>query len=298
MNKVQHNTLKMLKSIEAHLSKHTLLFTNITALQSALNELQLNIQTIDRHLRLAAENITGIALDKSQKRNGLQQLCKNISNALVAYYTIQQNSEAINSVYLSASKIKQFKDAELVGVCFNLHQLANNDIAYLAPFNITSAALSQFLQTIHTFNNCINAPKEARLLGKHSNSNATELLVATKNLVKNVIDNLVALVNDPSDKFILLYKTMRQVQAPSMRTRSLVTICLNAITKQAVPQVQLSFSNSNKVFLSGKMGKNYFQNLAPGNYTISAYKEGFAPYTNSFEIVANTTYHLQIMLHT
>jgi hypothetical protein len=287
MIKTQRDQFDMLLGIEHHFNTSTAAWTSNTLLSSLKTKLSNDIKTLWGLQGIAISNNKGYAMDKADKRKALGLQCLTISVRLQAYFAVLQNEEQLHSVYLTASKIKECKDAELLGTCHTLHTIVSTEINNLTPYQITPAVNATFMQAIQDFDAVIHAPAEIKITRVASNKKIKLLLKDTLQFVKKVLDKVVATIADTEDHFVKLYRIMRQINGSPTHRRSLFTTCVDNASGAIITNAKLQIAASKKTRISGAKGQNYFQNLLEGEHVLVVSSAGCITQDVTVVVVAN-----------
>jgi hypothetical protein len=296
MKKNQRDQLKMIRTVLNLIKKNTSLWTPHPVLVNAIGELNIHFSAVNQMNVIRSGDVSGITISKSKNRITLIKKAFDLSTNLASYFIVQQNQELFQSAHFPISTLQRMKHKELIGACFNLHQLASNELSNLGLFMITATTLTDFMQAINAFNMMVNAPLEQRTTQAEATKAMNLELRNCMNYLNQKLDYFIKLLQTTQPQFVALYQRARSIDRSPTHRRSLTITCIDANSKLPIVGVQLQIVGQKTKRISGAKGKSFVQNLAAGKYNLLVEHVAFESQTIAFTIVANKMTKVEISL--
>ena len=137
MNNKQQNKLNMYVATHAALQKHESKWSSLTGFAEAVDEVDVNLNTITSLAQVQASPNGGAALKKSAK-DTLLGTAYQIAAATRAYAVVNKDVELAAQLDYSTSDLGEGRPQEVVARCRNVWSTATDNQAASAAFGVTS----------------------------------------------------------------------------------------------------------------------------------------------------------------
>jgi hypothetical protein len=235
------------------------------------------------------QNPTGITQDKANLRKDLESKGFAISAAVSAYAATIGKKDLYNQVNINTSTFSKFRDAELVGVITNLHRDATVEITNLAPYGVTTTALTALLTANNAFGAIMKNPITAIAKRKIATETIAEILPEIMEIMETRVDNLIVGLTATQPQFVAVYNAVRALNsAPTYKLSATITT-LNADTSKPIANANIVVLNQNITRTSSERGYNTIQNLPEGAHQLEVTHPNYATQTLDFTVVSNET---------
>lgn len=213
MNKIQIAKQNRNKSLELVIDANNLVWNGTLAFKDIYeDEFQVTVTDIDNANERQKSATTGVAIDKLNKKIEMTKQALRVSGAVKAY------AEAINDQTLF-EKV-DYSESELMGTsavssrnrCQIIHDEANDVLANLAPYGITSLALLSV--AISAFNLFIGGPKNARAMVKTATADLKALTKKADTLLRKKLTPMMELFRETSPQFYADYYNNLRIDDP------------------------------------------------------------------------------------
>ena len=296
MEKEQIDIYDMGLSTENHFIDNPTPWALNIPITNAKSTLSSKLAAIGNQLSVQLINTTGTTVTKEKKRSQLEKEAFKLSAAISGYASSIANDNMYNRVYFAKSTLKEFREAELIGISLNLHAEATPIVLDLAPFGIMPATLNSLNASIQAFQQVMKDPIEAIAKRKTATEALSVLVPDLTVFLKTNLDHLVTSLEDSEPEFVSTYKNVRLINNSPTNPWSLTTTCLDSNTQDPVHGAEVTVVDKHLTRVSGASGFNTFQNLVEGNHQLKVTHPNYVTQTIDFNVVSGETTELVIML--
>ena len=297
MTNRQEAKLNMYNAVVSYCNDNAAIVASVPAFQTAFNNFQGLFGNIIETAQLEASVITGVAMDKSQARNAVAEKAAGIAAAVYAYAISIGNNTLKERVHYSLNDLLYLRDELLGPACIDISQAANDNIAALAPYNITAAVLTDFGTLIETYMDSVAAPRNAITQRAAYSASIKNYFKNADNILKTQMDKIALLFKTTNPEFYTTYLNNRIIldagtsatQAEGIITQSGTETALSGVSVQVVGQSYNATSNGS--------GEYKLKIPVPGTFSIKFSKSGFADKTiDNVEITLGQSTSLDVQL--
>jgi hypothetical protein len=297
MTSRQEAKLNMYNAVVTYCQANNAIVASVPAFQTAFNDFQDIFSSILETAQLESQNITGVAMDKTQLRTTVVESTINVAAAVYAYAISTNNNTLKERVNYSLTELSHLKDELLGPTCMDISQAANDNIANLAPYNITAAVLTDLNANIGQYMLSVSGPRNAVTQRATYKTTIKNLFKDGDNILKNQMDKIALQFKTTNLEFYTTYFNNRIIldagtsatQAEGIITQSGTETTISGVAVQVVGQSYSATSDG-----SG----NYKVKIPiPGTFSIKFSKSGFADKTiDNVEITLGQSTSLDVQL--
>jgi hypothetical protein len=159
---------------------------------------------INSQAALQEQALTGITIDKSEKKLSLALFLLNVSGAIQAYARKKNDNSLYDSMNFVESKTTRMGDAKFLTTAQFVHDTAQKIIPDLTPFGISDQVLNSYQQEIDSYTlNYSTAPKEAKENRKNlTNVVLPDLFKQADTIVRDELLKLVIQFSATNPEFV------------------------------------------------------------------------------------------------
>jgi hypothetical protein len=296
MTKEQIDIYDMGLAVQNHFDDNPTSWAGNVPLTTAKTTLDTKLSAIAQQHAIQLVNTTGITDNKEIIRETLERQAFVISSGISGYASISNNQDLYNRTHYTKTDLLQFREAELLGVCTNLRNDTNAEIANLAPYGILPATITAFATAINNFGAIMKNPVEATAKRKAATEKIAELIPDLSNFLNTAMDNLVVALATTQAQFVDIYHNVRLINSSPTNNWSLTTTVLDSTTEQPVAGAEIHLVEAGINRTTGASGFNTYINLAPGDHTIEVNHPSYQPQTLTTTVVDGQTTELAIMM--
>ncbi len=296
MNKKSEAKLNMFRAVLKHCQDNETIIATIPALQNAVASLSTKVSAILSLAQTDSEVITGIATDKTVKKNLLINLTVSTAAGIFAYAVFKKDSALMANAKLSQSDLLKLRDDILGPRCRSIWQLATDNNKDLADYGITQSTLDAFDKAITDYTSVVPAPRNAKA-GKFAVSKAiSNIINETTAHLSSQVDKLALALKDSQKDFYNSYLSNRIIVDAAKTPTQIKGNVTDAVKNQPVSNAQVLLSGKVKAVTNTK-GNFTFKPLETGSYSVQVTKEGFKEYNlNGIETKQGKITKLKIQL--
>ncbi len=274
MNKFQNQTLKMFQVISEFLDgTESSILDGLPGFQEFKDKFNLNRTNLRSQHELQSRNITGFALDKKEIRTEMTEHAVDISNKIVAYGTVTNNTELVDDMHYTKYEFKKMSDNEFLARSLNIHSKAVELLPNLGSYNVTADLLTSFNQTINNFEANLVKPITEINTVKLATAEIANLFDVNKQLLIKM-DRLVLILKNTNPEFVKGYFESRNLDQPSGRPYSIrisvVDSESNAVSNVLVENKTLGIRRRTRV-----KGLMFLRNIEGGDHEFTFTKAGY-----------------------
>jgi hypothetical protein len=170
MKTKQLNKLTMYLSVEGICAASPTVWQPLQAFADAFADLKTHITNIQNFAQSREQDTSGIAVDKQAARAAMCNVALPVARAVHAYALKTSNNQLAGQTDFSLSGLMGGRDVESAVHCQNIHDIANANLALLAPYGITAAQLATVAMMITGYSSLVSKPRDTRAQGKTTTS--------------------------------------------------------------------------------------------------------------------------------
>ena len=283
MNKSQNKTMKMFQLTSEYLDgTDSAILDGLPGFQGFKTEFNNNRGKLRSQYELQSRTITGYALGKKEIRMDMTDQAVDISNKIVAYATISENTELIDDMHFTTNGLRKAKDNECIVKCLNIHNKAVSLLTELADYNVTDVMLTGFQTTINKFDASLVKPQTQINTVKLATAEINSLFNASSQLL-NKMDRLVLVLKNTQPDFVKGYFESRALDQAAGRHFSIKITVMNSSNQNIMNALVKNDALGVKRRTSAK-GNVFFRNIAEGTHDFVIAKAGYVSKTESIAV--------------
>ena len=211
MTTKQQNKLAMYLVVKALLDANKPVWQSLQAFADGYADFTSHVSNIQRLGQSQITDTTGIAQDKKQSKAAMATAAAQISSALHAYAVKTKNHTLANEADFHVSELTGERDADAIKDCQNIHDLANGNLAALAPFGVTAAKLTALQATVDAFNAIVSKPRDQIATAATVTQQISDEFDATDETLGEILDQLIGQFADGNATFVSNYQNARTI---------------------------------------------------------------------------------------
>ncbi len=217
MNARQKSKLNMYRTVELHCNNNSALIAGNTAFSDSYSQFINKIVAIQGSTTEQEQKITGFTTAKSVAKKALSETASIIAGFIFAYASANNNYQLKEKVNYTYSELLAERDEQLVPVCSNILNSANDNLAALTDYGITAATVSGLQSAMEAYNAAVPANTNATSIRKAYGQALKQLIKETDVILKERMDKLVSNFADTDPGFVASYKNARSIIEPGYR---------------------------------------------------------------------------------
>lgn len=275
MNAKNESKLNMFRAVAKHSNDNAAIIVAVPAFQNAITALNTTISSIVTAAQMETQVITGITMDKAQRKAALAQQATDIAAAVYAFAASVNDNTLKEQVNYRLSYLQREKDEILGPVCTNIHDAANANLAALAPFGITAGLLATFTTAITNFTTAVPTPRNAVSQRKAFTAELKNLMKDADKILKDQTDKLISSFKTTQPNFVSAYKSNRVIIDPGKLGTQIKGKVINAANNKGIKDVKVEIVGSPIFDNSSATGLFAVKPGAAGTWSIKLSKVGF-----------------------
>jgi len=196
MTDEQSNQLDMLLVLKDFYTDNQAAIDTIPVLALNFPQIAANIAVINVHAAGQSANLKGVAQDKSNLRDNLNQLTFNTLGIARAWAVANENATLAEEFKVTESGLEKIKDDTMAAYCTHRYTLVNDNVAAMADYGLTPALMTTWQDAITDYESAVASPREAI----NTRSTHTDQLKIT-------FDDTMTLLKENIDPVMLNFKT-------------------------------------------------------------------------------------------
>lgn len=162
MNKDQENRRGRAGAVSAALTKHQAAIAGVPALVAQQGELNDSIALIDDLSQAQQSPTGGVTINKESVRDLMIKKALQVAGQLKAWASVTGNATVMAKADISRSSFMDVRDDLRDEIAQEIHDQANTNLAALADYGTTSAALAALQTRIDTYTLAVPSTRAAR----------------------------------------------------------------------------------------------------------------------------------------
>lgn len=285
----------MYEATDSVLQTHNAIWTGNVPFSAAVTQLETNIDTIENLRDQQDADITGVAQDKRNKRQTLEDNTFTVGSIIAFYASTINNRELLEKVNFKRSKLSAARDNELPGMSEQVHQEAVANAAPLVAFKLNAAMTTALRTAIDDFVNYISKPRAAQSEVAAATEQLPPVFDSTTALLEERIDGGMELYRTPNPDFYAQYHNARIiVNSPTLK-RALDVHFVDDITSTPIAHVKVNVDGSIQR-RSSALGNMRVQSLSEGGHSLTGSIPGYANVMQNFNVISGETTKIEVRL--
>ncbi|MFI5218335.1 MAG: hypothetical protein ACHQNT_02520 [Bacteroidia bacterium] len=294
MKKLQEDTLNMYQATDDVLQTNNAVWAANVPFTAAVTQLETFIDAIEDLRDIQDADTTGVAQDKQNKRQDLEERTFATGSIIAFYASSVNNRELLQKVNFKRSELAKARDNELPGMAEQVHQEAVANAAAVLPFGLTGAMTTALGTAITTFVTYISKPRAAKSETSAATEQLPPLFEDTTTLLAEQIDGGMELYRVSNPDFYNGYFNARIIVNSPTQKRAL-EIHFENETATALEHVNVLVNGSiNR--RSSSLGNIRVQNLSEGAHSFTASLPGYNPVSQNFNVIAGETTRIHVRM--
>lgn len=277
MNAKQEAKLNMFRATQKHCADNATIIATIPALQSAVASLNAKIASIIATAQQEDLVTKGITVDKAEAKKTLCQLSADVAAPIIAYALVSSNNQLLKEVSFSYSDLFKTKDDQLAPRCKNIHDAAQNNLAALNAYGISTSTVTTLQSTIDNYQSKVPDPRNAAAQKVIIRANLKNLIKEADTVLKLQIDKTIVSLKISQPDFVSTYKANRVILDPSKTSTTLKGVITSSIDGSFVKGATILIVETAAKATTNEMGEYEIKPVPSGQYSIkitaTKYKE-------------------------
>lgn len=305
MTNQQENYLKMQGTLDMSFDNYTDIVSNLPMFMSSKEKIKTSTQKINVLAVEQNNNKLGITAVKNSFKIKLHQITIETNSKLTPYAAFTGDIQLQKDCARCASKIKELSALALGHYAQLIYNKAQIHLKNLADYNINESTQQELLTTINAY---LNSLSEAKLK-QNQQVQITQQIKAQFIIIKEALatmDKSVEIVRHTHPEFYAHYKKARHIVNHGKGSLAISGVVTDAHTGEPLKGVQITFSEINNssrkigsnvlVKKSAEKGQFRIKNLPPGEYAITAEKNGYIQHVATLVVAEGQKQKLNIQL--
>ena len=214
----------------------------------------------------------GITIAKNKRRKALEAAAVRLSDVLVVYARVNGLPELERRSKFTPSQLRNAAEAELTGICYQLHSDAADHIGDLAPYLIDAAWLTAFMALIDALVALTGAPASARAAIHEATTEVNRLLKTTASFLRLYFDPMMTHFATTAPDLYSDYRNSRKLtgrisEKPALRGR------VSDTEGNPLKGLKVTIAHTQRKSITTALGNFRFKRIATGSYLLIV-KEG------------------------
>ena len=151
MNAQQEARVNMFYATAQVLEDNNGIWSGTPAMVTLKTEFDANVGSIEAALAIQVKDITGYAKAKAASLEKLVSKTLQVAGAAMAYAEATKNPGLSEEMNISASELRNYRDAVVAQRCQGVHSAATTNLAALAGYGVVAADLTELQADIDAF---------------------------------------------------------------------------------------------------------------------------------------------------
>jgi hypothetical protein len=210
MNKNQSNQFRMFLTTQDYLNNHSQVWSAISRVTQYKNDYDELLARIAQKAEEAGQGI-GISDRKVKLKGALSVKASGLSGMLQAFAHEQDDTDLAEAVATSKSNLVKMRDQDIGAMVKKLTGTAEEHMADLADFGLTTDSLTEILSTLEEFNSLIGKPRNILSQRYVALGTLEELFTETSSLLRDKMDNILLMFRENNPEFYDGYTRARTI---------------------------------------------------------------------------------------
>jgi hypothetical protein len=295
MNKDQEDNLNMYQATDSVMQAHNAVWNLNVPISDAVQRLEDNIDDIENLRDIQETDITGVTLDKDNKRQELEDSTYTVGSILSFYASTVNNQKLLKKINFTRSELRNARDNELPGMSEQVHAEAVANAAAVLPFGLTAAMTAALLASLTSYVDHIARPRQALTETSAATEQLPPLFTSTTKLLEEQLDKGMELYRVSNPDFYTQYFNARIIVNSPTLTRSLQASFKDSVTNLPLEHVKVQVDLD--IFRrSSELGNIRVQSLDEGPHQLKANLPGYNEVIVNFNVITGETTKLTVLL--
>ncbi|MFI5217888.1 MAG: hypothetical protein ACHQNT_00255 [Bacteroidia bacterium] len=295
MNKTQEDILNMYQATDDVLQTHNAVWTANVPFTAAVNTFETNIDAIADLRDIQDADKTGVAEDKQNKRQSLEEQTFAAAKIIGFYASQVNNRELLQIVNFTRTELTKARDNELSGMAVQVHEAAVANAVAVLPFGLTGPMTTALGTAITDYAAYIGKPRAAVSETSAATEQLRPLFDQTTTLLEEQIDGGMELFRITNPDFYTQYFNARVIVNSPTQKRALQAKFVDQTTGKPVAHIKIKVDGSINRRSSG-LGNSFVQNLTEGAHSLTTNLPGYQPAMQNFNVISGETTKLTIAM--
>jgi hypothetical protein len=280
--------------LQTFCNENTQIWQNDKPFNRSYKEFVAQLPLIEQYRNTQTQNTSGLAKNKSNKREELINQAYFVANRLQSYSTVEKNNELLGKVNYPRSIFTQYRDTNLIGLCNAVLEQAQIHLTALEEYKVKAETLSNLQNAIQAYQDDLGKPRSAQTSVKVATDALKKLFLDTNALLTSRLDKDVEVFRVSNPDFYQQYLNARRIVQSATVKLSLRVTVIDASTRMPIPNVNARFASYNTTKKTSEKGNFQIKNLAAGDYQMTLEKIGYTTLNHSFSINDRETTKLDL----
>lgn len=306
MTDAQSNKLDMFHLVNDFYLQNQVVLDAVLARATAFTALSDNIKAINLEAGLQSTNTTGVAKDKSELRNTLDNTTLSILQSAKAWALATDNNTLAAEFDYSLTDLQRIKDDTMQGFCDYRITLINDNLASLADYGIDAASVTAWENALDAYVALLSGPREAVNARHLHTQNLKALFSSTSELFSEQLDPLMVIFKTTDPALYSAYKQARIIinrgGKPSdsntqPKAGKLFGTVTNAMDGVGISGANIFYSPSESPITTAVDGTYEKEALPTGETPIHVEATGFESFDTTITLEENADFELSVQLN-
>lgn len=205
----QENKLTMYQAVLAYLNSHESLLNTLPNFAECLNELKEGVSKISDNKKSQETQITGVTKQKNEWRETLVNLASEVGNKVKTYAIFAKNTILKKEVDYTDTALRKVAHNVLKDRAQIIHDKAQENLAQLTAYRVDQALLDKLEEAITKFGEAMPNTRVSQISKKGTTTNLKNAFAEVDELLKERLDNLLAIIRKEEPQFYTGYTNAR-----------------------------------------------------------------------------------------
>ncbi len=201
----------MFDTTVAFLDTNNAIWNGTPAFADAVIRVKAAVGAVDTAADQQQTPTTGVAGDKADARNDLEEKTLMMADQLAALAAKNGDNTLGAQVEMTKSSLDKLQDSDLEQTAERVANLANTNMAALAAYGITAADATALTTAKTTFSGMKTAPREAAVQRSAQTTSIPQLINDARSIFRNEIDKLMTKFKKSNNDFYNGYFAARVI---------------------------------------------------------------------------------------
>jgi hypothetical protein len=209
MTQDQNNITTMFETTLNFLEDNNSVWSGTAAFADAVTRAKTGKDAINTSADSQQTPTSGVTDDKADARNDLEEKTLEIADQISAFAAKSGDNDLGAKVEMTKSSLDKMIESDLEQTAERVANLANDNIAALAAFDVTAADVTALTTARTTFVGIKTSPRQAAVDRKTQTLSLPQLIAKVRSIFRNEIDKMVTKKKKTHPDFFSGYFTAR-----------------------------------------------------------------------------------------